>query len=324
MHIAIYGAGSTGCYIGGMMSLAGHQISLIGRPTVLDQISQSQGIFLSDYAGRQEQVAPPTLLSTLGDEVFDLVFVSVKCHHLESAVDDLVKLSQTRAALIFMQNGLGSLEAIRPRLKGDRIFQGITPFNVLSKANARFHRGTEGDLQLPLTDETKILKHSLNNIGYGCELYDDMRPIIYGKLLLNLNNALNAISGLPLKTELEDRRYRKVLAAAMEEWLQVCKKQNISLRTSSALPSILIPHVLRLPNSLFRLMARAMLAIDPEARSSMWEDLQAERQTEIHYLNGAVVKEARRLGLQAPTNQAICQFIAAKEQGQEVDINRLF
>jgi 2-dehydropantoate 2-reductase len=66
---------------------------------------------------------------------------------------------------------------------------------------------------------------------------------------------------------------------------------------------------------LFKRIAAAALRIDPEARSSMWEDLQAGRRTEVDYLNGAVVALAERTGLDAPANRRIVALVHAAERG---------
>jgi len=64
-----------------------------------------------------------------------------------------------------------------------------------------------------------------------------------------------------------------------------------------------------------------MLRIDPEARSSMWEDLQAGRRTEIDYLNGAVVTLARASGRPAPANERIVELIRRAENGRGKDLD---
>jgi len=73
--------------------------------------------------------------------------------------------------------------------------------------------------------------------------------------------------------------------------------------------------LLRLPDFLFTRIAATMLRIDPEARSSMWEDLQAGRRTEVDYINGAVLKLAATIGRDAPYNRRIVELIRRAEQG---------
>jgi 2-dehydropantoate 2-reductase len=75
-----------------------------------------------------------------------------------------------------------------------------------------------------------------------------------------------------------------------------------------------IPLILRLPDSLFRLVARRMLAIDPQARSSMWEDLLRGRVTEVDYLQGAILKLAKRIGAATPMTERIIGLIKEAEK----------
>jgi len=79
----------------------------------------------------------------------------------------------------------------------------------------------------------------------------------------------------------------------------------------------LMPHVLRLPTPLVRLVTRAQMQVDPQARSSMWEDLNRRRTTEVDFLNGEIVKLAERVGVTAPLNQRITELVhAAEHQNQ--------
>ena len=327
MKIAVFGAGSTGCYLGGLLSLADNEVTLICRPRIKDMIEQAGGLTLTDFEGQHEQLMPSRLITEVTDDTnmhFDIVLVTLKCHHLISAQEDLVKLSQGGAKLIFMQNGLGSLELISEQLPPEKVLQGITPFNVLSKEQATFHRGTEGAMIFQRCPETKALKQQFEALGFPCELYDDMRPAIYGKLLMNLNNAINAIADLPIKTQLQNRRCRKVLAGAMKEWLAVASASGVNLIQYTAIKPSLVPYVLALPNLLFEALAKKMIAIDPEARSSMWEDIQAGRKTEIEFLNGAVADLAQETKIPAPINHGISQLVTAKEQGESVTLEQLF
>jgi len=90
---------------------------------------------------------------------------------------------------------------------------------------------------------------------------------------------------------------------------------GISVARLTPLPPTWIPSVLRLPDALFTRLAGRMLAIDPQARSSMWEDLEAGRATEVDYLNGEIVALATRLGRSAPVNARLVDLVHAAERG---------
>src|SRR6185503_6007423 len=134
-----------------------------------------------------------------------------------------------------------------------------------------------------------------------------------GKLIINLNNALNALAGIPLAEELADRRWRRLLAAQVEEALGVMKAAGMRPAAIEGVPPRAIPFILRLPDALFRRVARRMLAVDPQARSSMWEDLRRGRPTEIDYLQGAILALARTSGVEAPLTQRISSLVKRAE-----------
>ncbi|MEM0515290.1 2-dehydropantoate 2-reductase [Pseudoalteromonas sp. YIC-827] len=317
MRIAVFGAGSTGCYLGALLSAAKLDVSLICRPRIKDAIIANGGIHISDYQGLDKTVMPYELITEPGEQQFDVVFVTLKCHQLQAALAQLLAITHKSSNLVFMQNGLGSFEAIKDQLGERSCVFGITPFNVLQQG-AHFHKGTEGEFVFAKTPATEHIAKTLREQGFHCELKAQMEPVIYGKLLLNLNNALNAVADMPIKQELENKALRRVLAAAMKEWLAVCQAMNIELAQFTKVKPAMVPLVLRLPNWLFKRLASAMLDIDPRARSSMWEDIQAGRKTEIAYLNGAVVALGKQHGVATAVNQAIVTCIEKRECGEEV------
>ncbi|MDB3967277.1 2-dehydropantoate 2-reductase [Porticoccaceae bacterium] len=324
MQLAIYGAGSTGCYLGGLLQLCGYNVSLVCREPVRDRILDAGGITLTDYTGQNEKVMPSALITDLTDETFEAVFVTLKCHQLESALADLKRLADDGAQLFFMQNGLDSLDPILTQLPRDKVKQGITPFNILSLDNAHFHRGTEGTFLFHQTELTEQLAKQLGAIGFTTVLHTDMKPVIYGKLLLNLNNALNAVANQPIKTQLENHKMRKVYAAAQREWLAVAKAEGVELAQYTGVKPSWLPRLLSLPNWLYLRLAKAMMDIDPHARSSMWEDISSGRKTEIEFLNEAVVRRAEILGIDAPVNRKISALIHSLEQGETVSLDSLY
>ena len=145
--------------------------------------------------------------------------------------------------------------------------------------------------------------------GVPLDLVDDARPVQWGKLLLNLNNPVNALSGLPLRAQLMQRGYRRCFAALMEEALAVLARAGIAPAQVAALPPRRLLAVLRLPSPLFRIVAARMLKIDAKARSSMADDLALGRRTEVDALCGEVVRLARAHGMQAPRNARMVELL---------------
>jgi 2-dehydropantoate 2-reductase len=139
-----------------------------------------------------------------------------------------------------------------------------------------------------------------------------MTALLWAKLQLNLGNSVNALADIPVKAMLQQRGYRRVIAMLMQELLLVTDKLGISLPKVTSLPAHWIPKVLRLPDFLFQRIANKMLAIDPNVRTSMWWDVSQGKETEIDYLNGAIVAQAQHVGLKCQVNQRIIQLIKAQ------------
>jgi len=148
-----------------------------------------------------------------------------------------------------------------------------------------------------------------------------MTAVQWSKLVLNLNNAINALSGLPLAAELARRQFRRCLAAAQREALGLLARAGIPVARLTAVPPRWMPRLLELPDGVFRVLGRRVVAIDPAARSSMWDDLEAGRPTEIDYLQGEIVALAAQRGGEAPINAALAGLVRAAETGGRRDFS---
>ena len=142
-------------------------------------------------------------------------------------------------------------------------------------------------------------------------LHDDLLAIQWGKLLLNLNNPVNALSGLPLKEQLHDSEMRLVTAALQREAMGIMRVAGIKPAKLTSVSMRALPYVLSLPTWLFRRLAASMLRIDDRARSSMADDLAMGRPTEIDALCGEVVRLAAKAGMKAPINARMMLMINA-------------
>ena len=205
------------------------------------------------------------------------------------------------AVIISLQNGVGNVPVLRQRLPGRRVLAGMVAFNVVSRGEGRFHRATSGDIVLE-QDEAGTA-NALSVPGLKVRPTPDIAGVQWGKLLVNLNNALNALSDLPLRQQLAQRGWRRLFADQMAEGLRVVKAEGIRPVSSTPVPAGLTPHLLRLPDAVFATLLRGAMKVDPEARSSMWEDLQRGRRTEIDYLQGviiAIAEQARPAGAAVP------------------------
>jgi 2-dehydropantoate 2-reductase len=191
----------------------------------------------------------------------------------------------------------------------------MVPFNVVQTRKdgeaPRFHRASSGTIQIG--PGVAGLRALLDAPSASVAEHLDIDALLWSKLLINLNNALNALSDLPLIQELGDRRWRLLLRQQMREAFAVLRASGVYPKRIEGVHPRLIAFVLRLRDPLFGLMARRMLAFDPKARSSMWEDLEARRPTEIDYIQGEIVRLAEWHGLLAPLKRRVMDAVKAAE-----------
>ncbi|TDX03735.1 2-dehydropantoate 2-reductase [Kribbella sp. VKM Ac-2566] len=311
--IAVYGAGGIGCYVGGRLAATGTPVTFVGRPRMAAELA-AHGLHLTDYLGADLRVADvPFETTPAGAAKADLVLVTVKSAATESAAEELAKVLSPGTVVVSFQNGVRNGEILRSRLTEQVVVTGMVPFNVLNRGAGVFHQGTEGALDVQRDAALAPYLQAFERAGLPLAQHDDILPVQWAKLLLNLNNPINALSNLPLRDELSQRAYRRCLAAAQAETLGLLDAAGIRPAQLLAVPMHRFPAVLRLPDFLFRRLASKVLAVDPLARTSMWEDLEAGRTTEIDYLNGEVVRLAESLGRTAPVNARLVELIRAAE-----------
>jgi 2-dehydropantoate 2-reductase len=313
--IVIAGAGSIGCYVGGCLALAGRKVVFLARPRIAEALLGG-GLRVTDLDGRDRSIKPVSVTAdpaaALGNA--DVVLVTVKNGATEEMAALIAAHARADVVVVSLQNGVGNADRLRAGLGSRPVLAGMVPFNVVQSAEGdvplHVHRASEGKVMI----EEPGLAGLLDVEGLAVETHADINAVQWGKLLINLNNALVALSGLPLASELADRRWRLILAGQIDEALAAMKASYIAPARIGGLRPGLLPKLLRLPDWLFRLVARRMLAIDPQARSSMWDDLQRGRPTEIGELQGTVLSLAEKAGTPAPLLKRVTALVRQAER----------
>lgn len=316
-HIVIAGAGSIGCFVGGCLALSGKKMSLLGRGQTAERVMRD-GLKLSSTDSKSVSLTPEQSAMTTDPAILgqaDLILVSVKSGGTEAMADLIASHAKPEAPVVSLQNGVSNAEKLRSKLPGRDVRGGMVPFNVVQLPDGGFHRGTVGDLVIE-AGQTPIAELIATPL-LGAEETDDIAAVLWGKLLINLNNALNALSGLPLKQQLSNRDWRKIMAAQMSEGLSVLDKAGIVPKPATPLPPKAIPAIMRLPTFLFKIVAANMFKIDDKARSSMWEDLDRCRKTEIGELQGAIVALGEKVGVATPLSRKVLEHVRAAETAND-------
>lgn len=331
-HVVIAGAGAIGCFCGGLWAAAGFPVTLLGRKRVLEPIA-GKGLEITDFSGLSKAVPARLLRCSEDPSVLssaDLVVVAVKSSATAEMGQLIAQYAPPMATVFSFQNGLANASMLQQMLPGRDVRAAVVPFNVVpaqmqaadqgagaAASDSRepqrpgMHRASSGNIVIAEGPGHWARRLSVPDLAL--EESDNIAGVQWGKLLINLNNALNALSGLTLVDQLQNRRWRRLMADQMAEALRVMQAAGIEPVSTTPLPAWLSPHFLRLPTWAFTRIAAQMLTIDPNARSSMAQDLILGRVTEVEALQGEIQRLGLTHGIATPICDVVIQLIRQAE-----------
>lgn len=313
-RVLVMGAGSIGCYVGGCLQAAGVPVTFVGRPRVLAAL-RSHGLRVTDVSGRDHHLNARdlNLCEALPQTCApSLVLLCVKSAATAEAAAALAQSLPPGTLVLSLQNGVLNAPVAARAAPALQVLPGMVGFNVAEVGEGHWHRGTDGYIAAQDAPALRHWEAAFARAGLPLKLHSDLQPVQWGKLLLNLNNAVNALSGLPLRAQLLNRTHRRLFAGLVAEALQLMREAGIRPARMTPLPWRALVWLLRMPTPVFRLAAARMLRIDEHARSSMADDLALGRPTEIDALSGEIVRLAAQLGRSAPLNARMVELVHAR------------
>ena len=311
--IAVFGAGSIGCYLGGLLASAGCDVVFIGREKV-KWGAKMRGLTLTHFKRKPIQVESHEFLffteaHRLSEA--DIVIVTVKSQDTLAAAREFAPHLKSDALIISFQNGVRNVAYLSQALPEHRVIGGMVPFNVTAPAISEYHCGTEGDLVIEKQDDPRIdyLVKAFKKAGQPIKAVKDIQAVQWGKLIINLNNALNTLHGDTLKTGLAQKDYRLALAAMMEEAVNITQEAGIEVGSFGGSSPQKVISILKKPNWVYGPVSSGLVKIDANARSSMLDDLEAGKKCEVDYLQGEIIQLAEEIYKSAPINQVILEAV---------------
>ncbi|TPX59405.1 2-dehydropantoate 2-reductase [Spizellomyces sp. 'palustris'] len=320
--IMVLGAGFIGSYLGAHLANKPDlcTVHLIGRQAYFTTL-QSAGSLSATSQSRTNVTIPYDKLN-LYDSVDAFctahpgvhptyIIVTVKRITAHRAYADIKRWGENpNVTVVTMMNGVRAADEAREFFRRCDVNEGMWPFNVIETETGHFEQASGGDVFVEDSEKGRALAGIFRESGIPTQVSADMHGILYGKLLINLHNAISALTGLPIQQELSTRSARQVWAHCISEALEIYRANGIN--PVSFLPHVplsIIPYLLSLPNFLFLRLATRMLSIDPRATSSMYEDLRKGRPTEIEYLQGEIVRMGHECGIAAPVCERVVGLV---------------
>jgi 2-dehydropantoate 2-reductase len=299
-RIAVVGAGAVGGYFGGILAHAGAPVVMISRKPFADAVN-SKGLVLDTQEIQERiRVAATTDMSAVRDA--SLVLFCVKATDTSSTARELAPFLAPGTTVVCLQNGVDNVDRIRAAAAIDALPAAVYVAVSVPEPGHIKHLA-RGDLILgPASTETNKLAKIFADAGIPCRISDNIEGELWIKLLCNC--ALNAISALGRARygQIADHSdARQLMERVVDEVLAVARALHV-----------ILPGIADRSSG----MAAAMeLATQMSgALSSMAQDLQRGRPTEIDSLNGYISRRGAELGVEVPVNHALFTLVKLAEQ----------
>ncbi len=299
MRITIIGAGAMGSLFGGLLSGVA-EVGLVDLWREHVDAIRRDGLRLVEPTGEQViQISATTDPAEAGPT--DLAIIFVKSHQTEWGAEIARSILKPDGLALTLQNGLGNRDVLARVLGAARAWQGVTAHGATLLGPGRVRHAGRGPTHLETRPDIASRAEQVTGLfqqaGIDTHLSPDLDSLIWGKLVVNVGiNALTGILRVPNGLLREIEPALSLMDAAVEEAVQVARAKGIALPYDDPIHKV-----------------HDVCTATAANRSSMLQDVLRGSSTEIDVINGAIVREASALGLQAPVNQMLTQFIKAIE-----------
>lgn len=315
MRIGVVGAGAVGGAIAALLSRVGHEVEVTARGAHLEAI-QEHGIILSGAWGDYRAQVDAAEELTRGVE---LVIIATKAQDAPAAIRDNISVLRG-IPLVVIQNGLDSMANAKAASPRSDIVGGLATFassylspgaiNVTA-AGPLYLGVTAPDSDVPARYAARILAEALPTSTVA-----NFAGAQWTKLIINMVNALPAITGLSVQEVLKDAALKRILTTSMQECVRTGLASRVHFETLQGLTHRRLRWFAAMPQwaaaSLPALMAKRMGAT-PNPGSTL-QSIKRGQVTEIDYLNGAVVRAAQAIGRRAPVNAQLVRLVHEVER----------
>jgi 2-dehydropantoate 2-reductase len=295
MKIAVMGAGAVGCYYGGMLARAGHDVVLIGRPQHVEAVER-QGLRLETQTF-DERIRVSA--STEGSAVqgAQLVLFCVKSTDTESGAAAIKPHLAPDALVLSLQNGVENADRLRALLPQEVAAAVVYIGTEMAGPGHVRHHG-RGELIIEPSKASHDVARALIAAGVPTVISDNVRGALWAKLILNCAyNALSAITQLPYGRLVKGEGMTVVMRDLVDECLAVAKADGVTIQDDV--------------DGAVRKIAETV----PGQYSSTAQDLARGKCSEIDHLNGLILRRGEALGVATPANRllhAIVKLIESK------------
>lgn len=306
MKICMLGTGSLGSTIGGTLAQGGSEVYFVDQwKEHIDKINEN-GLKMTDEK-EDWYVKVDARTSAEGIGPVDLVIVLVKSFATKEAVSQLKETNVIgeNTLVMSLQNGLGNEETIAEVVGEANVISGKTYVGGRLLSPGYVSAGVKGkytyigELTGEITDRIQAVCDEFNKAGLLCEVSDNIKGLIWDKLLINVAaGALCGITRLPYGPLYEEEYIKETAVAAIQEGVDVAKAAGVKLKSE---------------DSEYPWYA-ASEGLPETFKTSILQSLELKRPTEIDFINGSVVEWGKKFGIPTPVNQTLVTCVKGIEK----------
>lgn len=304
MKIVVVGAGALGGLVGAQLTAGGEDVTLIEINEARTRLLNETGLFVAEGNKGETCVPVKVVTSVHGLPVADLVFVSVKSYQTETALRAILPIVGPETLVLSFQNGIGNTEIMAGIIEPKQVIGGITYHSIqhVGPNRIRYRPGIKPIQIAPyngvLTPEIIEIGNVFKRSGLNTEVAQQIDDVVWQKLLHNaVVNPVSALTGLSCRELLDDPHLQDFMRDLCLEIIAVMKARGIPIVNEEDPYAPVIESQKALGKN----------------RPSMWQDLARSYPTEVDAINGAIVREAEKLGMDAPHNRGLANFIHSRE-----------
>jgi 2-dehydropantoate 2-reductase len=304
----VMGAGALGSVFGGLLANQGHEVTFVGLDDHLKAM-QEGGLIVEGLWGRH---VIPYVRAFYGTEdldgTFDMILLSVKSYNTARVIRQALPFLHKDTLVISIQNGLGNWEAIADAVGWNRTVGAKVIFGAEIQEPGKARVTVYADKVLlgsPSGEIDRVRMQTVcddfNGAGIPTDLSDRIESSLWEKVLYNCSlNALGAILNVPYGHLGEVPEVRETMRRIINEIFDVARAKGISMVYSS-------------PEEYYQFLMEKQLIPTATHRSSMLQDMEKGRLTEIDSLNGAIARYGREFSVPTPVNETLTAIIKGIE-----------
>ncbi len=301
LRFGIVGAGAIGCLFGARLWLAGHDVTLIHRDPSIVRAIQKHGVSVQEIDRTFTRVRVPVRKGPTQLPGTEVLIVAVKAYDTKAVAASYRGMVPLETTVLSLQNGLGNVEALQSTLRNDLLAGSTTEGAFSLGPGSVVHTGSGltvvGDSRGARNDTCFDVKIAFDNAGFRTKTSSNIRGVLWTKAIVNAAiNPLSSLTRLPNGALAKNMAIQEIARRVMDEGILVSHAAGIRLVGD--------------PRKLWR---RILLSTGAN-KSSMLQDIERKKMTEIRQLNGAILAQGIKTRVKTPDNWILTKLVLGLEE----------